>query len=137
MSELIKISNAVNLAVHALIELSVNTDVSLQVKEISEKFSTSEAHLSKVLQQLRKAGFVHAVRGPKGGYQLLLKPSEIKLSAIFSAIEGPIEIHSCLFGRSGCGKINCKLGNKIKGFNQEIFDFLNGCTLADVVEGKF
>ncbi|MBF0410278.1 MAG: Rrf2 family transcriptional regulator [Candidatus Riflebacteria bacterium] len=133
MSEIINVSDAVNLAIHSLIEIAINQGRAVQTNEIAEKFSVSEAHLSKVLQRLRKAGYVEAERGPKGGYRLLKDPAEIKLDDIFSVIDGPIQIPFCLFKRKSCERVNCKLAGKIRAFSNEILDFLKSNTLADII----
>jgi Rrf2 family protein len=40
---------------------------------------------------LRKAGIVRSTRGPHGGHELTLSPSDLTLRAVVEAVEGPIE----------------------------------------------
>jgi Rrf2 family protein len=40
---------------------------------------------------LRKAGIVRSTRGPRGGHELTLSPSDLTLKAVVEAVDGPIE----------------------------------------------
>ncbi len=132
MADLVKLSEAVNLAFHAMIDLAQRPDEEVPLKEIAHRLQASEAHLSKVLQRLRKAGLVSSCRGPAGGYQLARPPAAITFEAIFETIEGPIEPHFCLFGTPVCQNPDCGLGRFVGLLNQKMKDFLAGLTLADL-----
>ena len=134
MSEIVKFSDAANLAFHAMIELSEQLDCEVSIKTIAAKLHASEAHLSKVLQRLRKEGLVSSSRGPTGGYQIARPPSKISFEDIFEAIEGPIVLKSCLFGTPVCRNSKCGLGRFVGLVNKEIKNFLGGLTLAEFPE---
>ena len=61
----IKVSEAVSIAIHALVLLAANPTGRLSAKEIADTFKISGAHLAKVLQRLGKADMVKSVRGPQ------------------------------------------------------------------------
>jgi Rrf2 family protein len=44
---------------------------------------------------LKKAGLVKSVRGPKGGYKLARTPEQISFGEIVRSMEGPIALVSC------------------------------------------
>lgn len=46
--------------------------------------------LENILRELRRAGIVHAQRGPEGGYRLARKPTEVTVADIIRAVEGPL-----------------------------------------------
>ena len=50
--------------------LAGKSDKPFSNKEMAGKPDVSEAHLSKVLQRLNKAGLITSYRGPKGGFML-------------------------------------------------------------------
>lgn len=132
MAEIVKFSDAVNLGFHAMIYLSQYQDHEVPLHDIAVALRVSEAHLSKVLQRLRKVGLVQASRGPAGGYRLALKPSEIPFARIFEAIEGPITPQYCLFGTPVCTNSFCNMGSFIGHINAEVKSFLEKTTLADL-----
>jgi len=75
----------------AVFELAQHADVTpLQAKTIAKKQRIPLRFLEQVLSSLRKAGLVESVRGAQGGYILSRPPSEIRISDVLEAIEGPI-----------------------------------------------
>lgn len=132
MSEFVRFSDAANLAFHAMIELAEEPAGGIPLKEIAHRLQASEAHLSKVLQRLRKAGLVSASRGPTGGYRVARPLTEITFAEIFQVIEGAITTRFCLFGTPVCRHPGCGLGRFIGQINQQVQEFLGRLTLADL-----
>ncbi len=58
---MIKMSEAMAIALHSMIYIANRENELCTVKDIAEKFSISENHLSKVLQRLCKVGFVKSI----------------------------------------------------------------------------
>ena len=52
-------------------------------------------YLELIMLDLKRAGVVQSVRGPKGGYQLSRDASDISFGEIVRALEGPIALVSC------------------------------------------
>jgi len=132
MAEIVKFSDAVNLGFHSMIYLSLHQHHDSPLHDIAVALRVSEAHLSKVLQRLRKVGLVEASRGPAGGYRLAGKPSDITFARIFEAIEGPITPQYCLFGSPVCTNESCNMGSFIGHINAQVKSFLEKTTLADL-----
>ncbi|HUK57505.1 MAG TPA: Rrf2 family transcriptional regulator [Nitrospiria bacterium] len=61
-----------------------------QAKTIAKNQRIPLRFLEQVLSSLRKAGLIESVRGAQGGYSLSRPPSEIRISDVLEAIEGPI-----------------------------------------------
>lgn len=62
-----------------------------------------EAHLpvptvSKLLQELARAGLLESQRGAKGGYALARDARHISVAEIITALEGPIALTACSAG---------------------------------------
>ena len=106
----LKISEAASMAMHAMGLLALEPGKPLSSRAIASCFHVSEAHLSKVMQRLVKVGLLSSVRGPKGGFSLAVDPQKVMLLEVFTAIEGPLETSSCLFGVPLCDGETCILG---------------------------
>ena len=70
METILKMSEAVSIALHASALLASDPGTKLSNKQIAGRLHVSEAHLSKVLQRLVKVGLVRSMKGPKGGFVL-------------------------------------------------------------------
>jgi Rrf2 family protein len=73
----------------ALIELAgAHTQGSpLQVGEICRRQGIPDRYLEQILTTLRKAGLLHSIRGPRGGYQLARQPTEISVAEVVGCLE--------------------------------------------------
>ncbi|MCP4901436.1 MAG: Rrf2 family transcriptional regulator [bacterium] len=132
MPTMLRISEAASLGMHAMGLMSASQDQPLSARTIAEKFSVSEAHLSKVLQRLTKVGLLASTRGPKGGFSLTRDPETVTLLEVFEAIEGPVEPTDCLFGSPLCDGNDCVLGRVIVDVNRTLWDYLAKKTLKDI-----
>lgn len=136
MGSILKISEAVSLGIHAVIITALNKDERISTPEIASAIEASEAHLSKVMQRLVKAGIVKSNRGPGGGFVLAEKPSKIRLLDIYLAIEGDFPHGNCLFEKKICGKRPCFLGDFLRKINAECSDYFKNTTVGDLIEGE-
>lgn len=56
------------------------------VSQISGDEKISAAYLEQILSRIKREGWVKSVRGPRGGYVLTAKPSEITVGALLRAL---------------------------------------------------
>jgi len=131
MANLLRMSNAVSLALHAMVYLARNLERFVPVREIAQAYSVSGNHLAKVYQCLERSGLIRGSRGPCGGFKLAKPPSEITLLDIHTAVEGPIEPNKCLLGKPICGG-QCILGGLIESVNHQVLQYLRSTTLAQL-----
>jgi len=110
MPSVLKISEAATLALHATVLFLQNPGRPLQTRAMAEAIQCSSAHLSKVMQQLARAGYVAAVRGPKGGFMLAKPERKLSLLWILEAIDGPIGEGGCLLNPPLCDGRECLFG---------------------------
>ena len=89
--------------------------------------------LSKVFQQLVKAGILTSTKGRGGGFSLARPTHEISLFQIMSAIEGPAECDRCVVGLNECTDATaCPQHDLFKPIRQRLKDYLQTTTLADM-----
>jgi Rrf2 family protein len=130
MNNFLKISDATSIGLHAMVEISMNTELK-SVKAISEKIGASSNHLSKVLQKLVKADLLISNKGYNGGFILAKKMEDISFLEIYEAIEGEISLCDCLLKRNkSCDE--CIMGDLLKSINKQVIDYFSKTTLADI-----
>jgi Rrf2 family protein len=133
MSHVLRISEAANLGVHALVHLALapaGTPCSVGV--IARNLGVSESHLAKVMQRLVAAGLVESVRGARGGFRLGTDPAATSLLSILEAIDGPMRGGGCLLGRQVCLISGCWLSGLERQIGEWVQEHLGDVTLADV-----
>lgn len=131
MSSVLKITEAVSIAFHAMIYLTLNQDRPVRVKEIAENFDISENHLSKVMQRLAKANLVYSVKGPNGGFKLVKDCQDVTFLNIFEAIDGSLPQGDCLFEKQFCENKMCIMGDLVKKVNAEVREYFQNKRLSD------
>lgn len=132
MSQALRISEAASLGLHSMALLAARTQRPLATHEMAKELRVSEAHLSKVLQRLAKAGLVGATRGPGGGFELAKDPADVSLLEVYETIDGPLGCDECLLGTPTCQGEACLLGDLIKSVNEQMRTYLSSTHLADI-----
>jgi len=133
VSRLVQTSEAASLGLHAAVLLAADPEERLTVPDMAEALGASEAHLSKVMQTLARAGIVSSVRGPHGGFQLARAADQVSLLNVYEAIEGPVEQSTCPFGRPVCGRHACIFGGFLSEFDNRFRKYLAETTLDQLV----
>jgi Rrf2 family protein len=67
----------------------------VQLARIAESQRVPPKYLELIMIDLKKAGLVKSVRGPKGGYRLARDSQNISFGEIVRSMEGPIALVSC------------------------------------------
>lgn len=132
MSTMLKISEAASLALHAMVFLAAKPHRLVSTREMASTLHISEAHLSKVLQRLARAGLVRSIRGPKGGFMLTRAGDRISLLDVYEAIEGPLVSSTCLLGTSACGGEQCILGGLLGIVDKLVREYLTETRLSEL-----
>ena len=126
-------------AVLALTEIALLNNKSLiKISEIAKSQNISSTYLEQILSNLKRNGFVKAVRGPNGGYKLALKVEDIIMSDVINAIEGKIEAKGCSQKHISCTGISGKCLNHDlwDELGKQINLFLSHISLRDILEGN-
>jgi len=134
VSRLVQTSEAASLGLHAAVMLAVRPDERMTVPDMAQSLGASEAHLSKVMQTLARAGIATSVRGPKGGFQLAQPASSISLLNVYEAIEWTVEESACPFGRPVCGHNACIFGGFLGEFDARFRTYLATTTLDQLAQ---
>lgn len=127
-------------ALRALIWLGTHTEGLSSIREISEAYGISEAHMVKVIHRLGMGGFIETIRGRKGGVRLGRTSDSIVIGDVVRYMEEDLGLLACMSGskKEEAGGI-CVLmpGCYLRGVLAEALlamtDVLDRYTLADVI----
>lgn len=130
-----KLSKKSRYGLSALIDLAVNSrNGHVALGNIAERNDISPQYLEQVFASLRRAGIVKSVKGSQGGYLLNRSASQITVSAVVEALEGPYHLDSerAPEGSSYKGIADTIQTLLIEPVNKELDHILTNLTLADL-----
>ncbi len=108
------------------------------LSEVAQDEDLPRAYLEQLVMSLRDADLVVSTRGARGGYQLSRPPTEIRMSDVLRALEGPLApmicasedpLHASICDRTGRCSVNI-LWVRVR---DAIHGALESLTLADLV----
>ena len=103
-------------------------------KTISERQDIPEDFLKKTIHILAVNGLVNTVRGTQGGVRLAKYATEIKVSDVVEAIEGPVAINPCLSSGFVCpNQAKCHISPVLARAQRAFMTELSKDSLADLV----
>ncbi|HXQ64870.1 MAG TPA: SUF system Fe-S cluster assembly regulator [Steroidobacteraceae bacterium] len=101
--------------------------------ELAEVSRIGVPTVSKVLQDLQRAGLVASTRGAHGGYALARPASAISAADIIDAVEGPVGLTECSTHPGQCGiESSCRVGHSWQRVNLAIRLALADITLTQL-----
>lgn len=121
-------------SLRVLMHLGGNTDRLTTIGEIARLHAISENHLTKVVHQLARAGYIETLRGKGGGMRLARAPREITLGEVLRHTETDFALVEC-FGQGSRCQIEpaCQLKSILEEALAALFRVLDGYTLADIL----
>lgn len=108
------------------------------IQEIAEAYGISKNHLMKIVQELRRAGYVEAVRGRGGGLRLGRPADEISVGAVIRLGEEDFRLVECFDPATNRCPIAgpCALQGLLGRALGAYFEVLDQSTLADLLGKK-
>lgn len=139
--------------IFAAMRLTLHTDYALRVlvhvgqhkgdlvtiNEIAECYGISKNHLTKVVHQLGRAGYLETVRGKYGGVRLLRRPEDVKLGQFIRETEEDFTLVRCMRCESAAEcrlSGNCIARDALASGLSAFFKVLDGYTLADMLTAE-
>lgn len=106
----------------------------IQIDEISAYYNISKNHLTKVVHNLAKLGYIHTVRGRGGGIMLNYKPEELNVGQIVRKTEDNFYIAECFRPDNQCVLTNvCGLQHVLNDALNNYIRTLDQYTLQDIL----
>ena len=125
-------------SLRVLIYLGLNRERLVSISEISNAYSISHHHLTKVVGSLAEHGLITTTRGKGGGVALAKEPSEVKIGATLRLTENHFNILECFDPETNTCQIDncCNLKGILRKALNAFFAELDKYTLADVIKNK-
>lgn len=109
-------------------------DKNVGLIEIAENQEIPRYFLSKILQELVKAGLLESMKGPNGGFKLSKKPEKITLISIIKAIDGLEVFTRCGIGFKKCSDDHpCPIHNDYKRVREKVYELFKKKTLKELM----
>ncbi len=126
-------------ALQALVELS-KFHKPVDVNKLSEITQIPKPFLAKLLQNLSKRRFIKSYKGIHGGFLLVKKPEEIKITDIFRAMEDKESlVFYCSSNPKDCVRDRsdiCDIRPFFSMLEKEMIKIIDKYTLDDVIRMK-
>jgi Rrf2 family transcriptional regulator, nitric oxide-sensitive transcriptional repressor len=120
-------------ALRVLMHLAARPDRLASIGEIARTHRISHNHLMKVVHDLRKEGFLAAVRGRSGGIRLARPAAEISVGEVVRHTEGGFDLVDCA---SCVIAPACALTAALHEARSAFMAVLDNYSLADLVEER-
>lgn len=107
----------------------------IQLREIAENQGLSLKYLEQIIIPLRRAGFLKAARGARGGYRLAKPPGDIVIGEIVAVLEGEDALMECQADPEACSRSKtCPTRRLWKEMRDAMYGTLNAITLAGLMK---
>lgn len=121
-------------SLRVLMLLGTNTDRLVTVGEIARTHAISEHHLTKIVHQLGRAGFIETLRGKGGGMRLARAPHQITIGEVLRHTETDFSLVECFTTHSSCQiEPSCQLRPILDEALAAMLRVLDAYTLADTL----
>lgn len=122
-------------AVTAMLDLALHAkEKPITLADISQRQGISLSYLEQLFSRMRKQGLVASARGPGGGYRLSRDANDINVAQVIAAVDEKVSVTRCE-GRGDCHNGGpCLTHNLWCNLSDQIYDFLNGISLGQLVE---
>jgi Rrf2 family iron-sulfur cluster assembly transcriptional regulator len=120
-----------------MLDLAINRGQEpITLADISQRQGISLSYLEQLFSKLRKHNLVSSARGPGGGYRLSRAAETIAIAEIIAAVDETVDATRCK-GQQNCHDARACLTHQLwTDLSEQIREFLNGITLAQVVEKR-
>lgn len=130
-----RLSSFSDYSLRVLMYLGVHAGRLVTIAEIGSAYGISVNHLTKVVHQLGRLGYVETVRGKGGGIRLGKPPAEIRLGEVIRQTETDWALVECFSTGTHCQiHAACRLPPILDEALAAMFKVLDSYTLADLLQ---
>jgi Rrf2 family protein len=126
-------TQTVEYALRAVVYLAGLPAPPATTQEIAKATKVPQAYLSKVIQNLNRAGIVHSQRGIGGGVSLARSADELTILEVVNAVDPIRRIRECPLGLAAHGVKLCPLHRRLDNALAMVERAFGQTTLAEVL----
>lgn len=120
-------------SLRTLIYLGLHEPQQSSIAEIARAYGISESHLTKVVHQLGRSGFIRTSRGRGGGLRLGKPAAEITVGSVVRETEEDLALVKCFANGSCAIAAPCRLRRVLGEALAAFLAVLDHYTLADLI----
>jgi len=100
-----KLSTRSRYGTRLILDMAIHyNDGPIRLGAIAKRQGIPLKYLEQIIIPLKKADYIHSVRGPKGGHLLAKPPEAITVGEVVSLLEGGIKLTKCTEQPRTCGR---------------------------------
>lgn len=131
-----RITRYTDYALRVLIQLALQPR-RLTIADMARAYGISRHHLTKVVHQLQRLGYVETQRGQTGGVRLARSAADIRVGKVVRDMEPDLALVECFHGEDRCAITPyCQLRVVFEQGLRRFLETLDGYTLEDMVRGE-
>jgi len=125
-------------ALRALLYIARNNGNGLcSASDIAQQEDITPAFTRKILQRMAKKGIVGSRRGPKGGFFLRRKPTQISIHEVMETVQGKFKVNLCILNAALCRRSGyCVIRQDLLNLQGTIVDYLKSATLGAMLKAE-
>ncbi|MCF2904114.1 Rrf2 family transcriptional regulator [Octadecabacter sp. CECT 8868] len=133
-----KLTSYTNYALRALQLAAIKSPNLVRVDDVATIHSLSRPHITKIVHELGKSGYLETVRGRGGGFRLARAPTEIVVGDVVRITEGPLDVVECFNPEKNTCVLRgvCILSRKLQEATAAFMAVLDDLTIADISANK-
>ena len=128
-----RLTDFTDIGLRALMRLAGEPDRLFTTDELATELNVSRNHLTKIVSELARAGFILTQRGAGGGFRLARPAASITLGAVVRALEDRHALVQCFrTDGGGCSLTpKCRLKSKLKAAEEAFLSELDKTALSE------
>jgi Rrf2 family nitric oxide-sensitive transcriptional repressor len=132
----VKISLFADVGLRILMVLQRGGDERLTSADLSAATGTPQAHVSKVVTQLRHHGWIEVTRGRVGGSTLTPAGASVSVGSVLRALDTRPDVAECKAGEDHeCPLLpGCRLRHELDRAREAFYSVLDEVSVADVAQ---
>ncbi len=134
-----RLTNYTDYSLRVLMFLALQPDDKLSnINEIAEAYDIKRNHLSKIIHELGRDGYVETIRGRNGGVRLQKKPETINIGEVVRKTEEDFYLLECFDAERNACVLSpaCRFKGMLNEALRAFFSVLDQYTLADITTNK-
>lgn len=108
----------------------------VSVPELVKALKLRKPFLRKILQLLKKGGFLKSYKGLGGGFMLAVPADRLYIVEIARTFQGPMSLNECFLNKKICpNRRVCPLKKKIDKIERNVVSELKSITIGQLLKG--